>query len=157
MLNSRSESKAHRRLIAYSKDGATGWTEPKFHPDLVEPICMGSTVRLSKAPRDRNRILFANPDNLTRADGKEQPGVGRDRRNLAVRLSYDEGATWGVAKVLEPGLAGYSDLAVGRDGVIFCLYERGGREGSAFRTQALTLARFHLEWLTEGKDRLRAR
>ena len=101
MLNARSESKAQRRLIIYSRDGATGWSEPKFQPELLEPICMGSTVRLSKKPsQDRNRILFANPDNLGRADGKEVPGTGRDRRNLTVKLSYDEGATWPVAKPL---------------------------------------------------------
>jgi sialidase-1 len=156
MFNARSESKAHRRLIIYSRDGATGWSKPQFHPELLEPICMASAVRLSKrAAQDRNRILFANPDNLTRADGKETPGAGRDRRNLTVKLSYDEGATWPVMKPLEPGLAGYSDLAVGHDGKILCLYERGGLEGSAYKTQALALARFNLEWLTDGKDLLR--
>src|SRR5262249_8228487 len=30
MLNTRNESKAHRRLITLSRDGATGWTEPRY-------------------------------------------------------------------------------------------------------------------------------
>ena len=32
------------------------------------------------------------------ADGKAQPGSGRDRKNLSVKLSYDEGQTWPVNK-----------------------------------------------------------
>jgi sialidase-1 len=110
---------------------------------------MASIVRFSEkgengggGTSDRSRIVFAHPHN---------PG-GRERRNLTVKLSYDEAVTWPVARTLEPGLAGYSDLAVGPDGTIYCFYERGGLEGSAFKTKFLTVARFNLEWLTDGKD-----
>ena len=48
MLNVRNESKTHRRLVAYSRDGATGWTTPRFDDALLEPICMGSLIRLSR-------------------------------------------------------------------------------------------------------------
>jgi sialidase-1 len=74
-----------------------------------------------------------------------------------VRLSYDECATWPVSRVLEPDIAGYSDLAVGPDGTIYCFFERGGGGGSAFRTEFLTLARFNLEWLSNGTDHLKER
>ena len=94
----RNESKAHRRIVVTSPDGATGWAKPVFDPALKEPICMGSLVRLSAAPGDKNRLLFCNPDNLSRADGKEAEGKNRDRKNLSVKLSYDEGATWAEAK-----------------------------------------------------------
>ena len=40
MLNSRSESKRHRRLVTISPDGATDWSEPRFDEQLLEPICM---------------------------------------------------------------------------------------------------------------------
>jgi sialidase-1 len=156
MLNIRSESKQHRRAVCFSDDGATKWTKPAFDEQLREPICMASLCRLSEKPAsDRNRLLFANPDNLDRADGKEAPGVGRDRNNLTVRLSYDEGKTWAVSKVLEAGFSGYSDLAVGPDGTIYCFYERGSTDGkSSTRTARLTVARFNLEWLTDGKDKI---
>jgi sialidase-1 len=156
MLNIRSQSKQHRRAVSFSDDGATKWTKPAFDEKLLEPICMASLCRLSEKPgSDRNRLLFANPDNLERADGKEAPGVGRDRKNLTVKLSYDEGKTWAVSKVLEAGFSGYSDLAVGPDGVIYCFYERGSADGkSSTRTARLTVARFNLEWLTDGKDKL---
>lgn len=155
MLNVRNESKAHRRLATVSKDGATGWSKPRFDDALKEPICMGSIVRLSSVPgSDRNRILFSNPDNLSRADGKEEAGKNRDRKNLSIKLSYDEGQTWAVNKALEPSWSAYSDIGVTKVGTIVCFYGRGAK--SSFAGDRLTLARFNLEWLTDGKDRLPA-
>jgi sialidase-1 len=151
MLNTRSESKAHRRLVTVSSDGATNWSTPKFDDALVEPICMASLVRYSLATDGgRNRILFCNPNNLTRADGKEEAGKTRDRKNLTVKVSYDEGQTWPVARPVEPGPSMYSDIAVGKDGTILCLYDRGTKLGYA--GEYITLARFNLEWLTDGHD-----
>jgi sialidase-1 len=152
LLNSRTESKVHRRLLTTSKDGATKWTMPAFHPQLVEPICMGTMVRLSTKP---NRLLFANPDNLARADGKEQEGKGRDRKNVTVQLSYDESKTWPVKRPIDTGYSGYSDLAVLPDGTILLLYERSGEGAKQFAPIALTLVRFNLEWLTDGKDSIK--
>lgn len=151
MLNVRTESKEHRRLITTSADGATDWSEPRFDDALVEPICMAGIVRYSLATRDdKNRILFSNPHNLARADGKETPGNGRDRKNLSIKLSYDEGETWPVNKVLEPGPSGYSDIAVTPSGTILCFYGRGRKV--RFAGDRLTVARFNLDWLTDGKD-----
>ena len=155
MLNVRSWSKQHRRLVTTSPNGATGWTPPTFDDALLEPICMASIVRYSLASEagGRNRILFANPHWLERADGKAQPGLGRDRKNVSVKLSYDEGQTWPVNKSLEPGFSGYSDLAVLPDGTILCFYERGSIDGkNNFATGRVTVARFNLDWLTDGAD-----
>ncbi len=147
MLNVRSESKAHRRLVTTSPDGATKWSTPKFDDALLEPICMGGIVRYSL---DKPRILFSNPHNLSRADGKEEPGKNRDRKNVSVKLSYDEGQTWAVNKTVEAEWSAYSDIAVSKSGTILCFYGRGAKPG--FAGDALTLARFNLEWLTDGKD-----
>lgn len=76
------------------------------------------------------------------------------RENLTLRLSYDEGQTWPVSKVLEPGISGCADLVVGPDGTIYCLYESGGVDGNAFDSAYLTLARLNLQWLTDGRDSL---
>jgi sialidase-1 len=147
MLNARSLGKKNRRVVTTSPDGATRWSKPKLDNALLEPICMASMVRFSSQPAgDKNRILFSNPDNLSRADGKETPGGHRDRKNLSIKLSYDEAQTWPVNKVLEAGPSAYSDLAVLPDGTILCFYER---------PKLLTIARFNLEWLTDGKDSLR--
>jgi sialidase-1 len=87
------------------------------------------------AAHGRNRLLFSNP-----ADRSQ-------RVRLTVRLSYDEGKSWPVARVLHQGPAAYSSLVVLADGRIGCLYERGVK--SPYET--ITFARFHLAWL-EGKS-----
>jgi sialidase-1 len=160
MLNIRSESKAHRRAISFSRDGATGWTRPVFDPALSEPVCFGALARIKAG--DKSRILFINPDNLyssrlkASVEGAAQAGAAADRRNLTVRLSYDEARTWPVSKVVEPGYAGYADIAFSpRHGSIYAFYERGGLGDDHFRSRALTLARFNLEWLTGGRERLK--
>jgi sialidase-1 len=155
MLNVRNESKTHRRLVTTSKDGATGWSTPTFDDALVEPICMAGLVRYSSSSAEggsnnRNRLLFSNPNNLARADGKAEPGKSRDRKNVSVKLSYDEGRTWPVNKTVEPLWSAYSDLAVTHQGTILCFYGCGAKPG--FAGDALRLARFNLEWLTDGKD-----
>jgi sialidase-1 len=112
---------------------------------------MGSIIRYSLASDGgKNRILFCNPDNLNRADGQEEPGKNRDRKNVTVKLSYDEGLTWPVARSIEPGPSMYSDIAVAKSGTILCFYGSGKKPG--FAGDTLTLARFNLEWLTNGTD-----
>jgi sialidase-1 len=156
MLILRNESSPNRKLVTYSKDGATGWTRPEFHDELLEPICMASACRLtSRESHGMNRLLFSNPHNLEpRAGQTAAPGKSRDRKNLSLKLSYDEGKTWPVSRALEPGPSGYSDLAVLKDGTILCLYERWEADWREDGSYWLTLARFNLEWLSEGRDRL---
>jgi sialidase-1 len=50
--------------------------------------------------------------------------------------------------VLEPGISGYTDLSIGPDGTIYCVYERGGNAGFAF--ERLTVARFNRAWIEAG-------
>jgi sialidase-1 len=144
MLNVRSESKAHRRLITTSKDGATGWSTPKFDDALLEPICMGGIVRYNHD--SKSLILFSNPHNLDKEKGKAEPGKNRDRKKVSVKISHDEGQTWPVNKLIEDGPSMYSDIAVTQASTILCFYGRGTKPG--FAGAGLTLARFNLEWLT---------
>ena len=142
LLNLRNESTRRRRAISTSADGISGWSRYHFDDALIEPICMGSIVRLSERPRHRkNRILFANPHNP----------ASRARQNVSVKLSYDEAKTWPVMKAIEAGPSAYTDLAVGPDGTIYCFYERGKTDRL---TKSLCLATFSLEWLSGGADRL---
>lgn len=149
MLNVRNESKAHRRLVVTSPDGATNWSTPEFDDALLEPICMGGIVRYSHG--GQSLILFSNPHNLDKAQAKAEPGKNRDRKNVSVKLSRDEGQTWPVNKLLEDGPSAYSDLAVTKDGTILCFYGRAGdsKGMTAWSGGRLTLARFNLEWLQQ--------
>ena len=149
MLNVRSESKANRRLVVTSPDGATNWSTPRFDDGLVEPICMAGIVRYHHS--GQSLILFSNPHNLDRAKGKAEPGGFRDRKNVSIKLSRDEGQSWSVNKQLEDGPSAYSDLAVTKAGTILCFYGRAGdnRGMTAWSGGRLTLARFNLEWLQQ--------
>ena len=135
-LTCRDQGGGGRRYAAWSYDQGASFAEVRPDETLIEPRCEASIVRLTDSRRhDRDRVLFANP-------------ASRTRDTLTVRLSYDECRSWPIAKVLEPGIAAYSDLAVSANLNIFCLYERG----TASPYERLTLARFDLPWLTADAD-----
>lgn len=155
MSNMRNESPRYRRAISYSPDGASDWTTPQFHEELVEPICMASMTRYSKQEDGSgvNRILFCNPNNAESSQKRTSWGA-RERRNVTLRMSLDEGNTWPISRTIEPGPSGYSDVAVGPDGTIYVLYESGTvDDGRALIIpQSVSLARFNLDWLTQGAE-----
>jgi len=115
MLNMRNYDRSQQsRQVATSLDGGLTWSEQRFDAALIEPICQAAVHRF-RWPDGTNHgvILFSNPA------GKGQ------RTNLTVRASFDDGATWPVARVLHKGPSAYSDLAVLANGQIACLYEAG--------------------------------
>ncbi len=134
MVNSRVSGRGCRWVHRSTDDGAS-W-ESEARPDLVDPGCNASIIRYtSKADGyAKDRLLFCNASS---ADG---------RKNLAVRISYDEGRTWSDGKVIDAGPSAYSSLTICRDGSIGVLYEPGYR--------AVRFARLTIEDLTDGKDSL---
>src|SRR5690606_25353809 len=113
MLSIRNESEKRRKGVSYSKDGISGWTTPTYDEGLFEPICMSSIITARHEGKDY--LLFLNPDseNIPR----------HPRQNLTLKISADNGQTWPIEKVVHDGISGYSDLAVGPDGTIYCLFE----------------------------------
>jgi len=138
LLNMRNHgSPGRRRGTAESRDGGLTWSEVRPDDALPEPVCQASLLRHTlRPPHAKNRLLFSNP------------GTDKGRTRMTVRLSYDEGQTWPVSRVLHEGPSAYSCLAVLADLSIGCLYERG--EKSPY--EKITFARFPLGWLTEGAD-----
>jgi sialidase-1 len=124
------------RMVAISDD--LGRTFSKASPDraLIEPPAQASLLRLTSVKTaDRNRLLFANPASTA-------------RERLTVRLSYDEGVTWPIARVVHEGPAAYSSLVALQDSSVGLLFERGDRSPY----ERITFARFTIEWLTDGRD-----
>ncbi|HIA47335.1 MAG TPA: exo-alpha-sialidase [Candidatus Hydrogenedentes bacterium] len=137
MLNVRNESKARRRIIVTSPDGATQWSDPIFQEDLVDPVCMAGLTRYNHG--GKNLLLFSNPD------------TPRGRRNVTVRVSNDEGQTWPHRRSVESGFSAYSDINVTPTGAILCFYGRS--EKANFAGDRLTIARFSIDWLLEGASK----
>lgn len=138
MLNMRNYYRVKKnRAVSVSSDGGMTWGEIYRDASLPEPRCQASFVRYSLASEGgKDRLLFSNPAHQD------------SRVNMTVRVSYDEGKTWGVSKTLHSGPAAYSCLAVLPDGDIACFYEAG--EKGAY--EAIVFERFSLGWLTGGKD-----
>ena len=127
MLNIRHEG-PQRRAVCVSPDGVSQWSKPRLDEALPDPVCMASMTRSGDA------LLFCNPEN----------GQSRERKNLTVKISKDDGRTWTRRVVVEPGPSGYSDLAAGTDGTVYCFYERGAVSGNAARPTSLTVVRLNL-------------
>ncbi|MFO0797273.1 MAG: sialidase family protein [Gemmataceae bacterium] len=145
MLNARTESKAHRRIVTVSPDGATKWSPPAFDDALPEPICFGSLLSL---PGPRPLLVYSGPNTLARTGGRAEPGQSRDRKNVSLRVSADAGKTWSNPKTVEPGLSAYSDLAPAPDGAVYLFYERAHRSGKEeIRYGRLSLAHLPAAWL----------
>lgn len=141
MLNIRCASSADRRLTAVSPDGAHDWSTPRFDGALLEPVCHASLIR-----HPSGKLIFTNPDNL---ENKLIPAGGllkHDRKRLTAKLSVDDGASWPVSRVIEPGPSAYSDLACLADGTVLCFYECGMLTHMC-DNRTLRLARFDLNWL----------
>jgi len=137
LLNIRNYREKGHRGLSMSKDGGLTWSTVTSDPTLIEPVCQASFIRYTGSQQFmKNRLLFSNPASQT------------ERIKLTVRMSYDEGKTWPVAKLLNAGPSGYSCLTVLPDMKIGCLYERGERSS----IDEVTFARFSLEWLTDGAD-----
>jgi len=145
MLNWRTKSgaKHHRRTVAISKDGGDTWSKGRLDDALITPVCQGCIVRYTRRQDGyaKDRLLFSNPAST------------KGRVNMTVRISYDEGKTWAVGKTVYAGPSAYSCLAVLKDGTIGVFYETGKKH--AYET--ISFARFNLEWLSDGADRLQKR
>ncbi|WP_259633993.1 sialidase family protein [Stieleria sedimenti] len=120
--------------------------------DIETLLCRSTNGGRTGSPPQRiadndSTFLFTNPDSHEN-HGFHGKNKFRHRENVTVRMSFDDCETWPVSRVLEPGVSGYTDLAVGKDGTIYCVYERGGDDG--FAHKHLTMARFNREWL-EGQ------
>jgi sialidase-1 len=134
--NMRSYHKKNRRAVATSADGGASWSHANSDDALIEPVCQGSILRYSWPEKgSRSRILFSNP-------------ASTRRENQTIRISYDEGTTWAVSKVIHAGPSAYSCLAVLADKSIACLFECGDK--SAY--ERISLARIPLDWLEKGVD-----
>ncbi|HUR59050.1 MAG TPA: sialidase family protein [Opitutaceae bacterium] len=120
------------RLATRSRDGGLTWSAPEPVPDLPDLVCQGSILRASDAPAN-GRVYFSNI--VPVPTGSEALNGRRNR--LVLSASDDDGATWPFRRVVVPGPAGYSDLAMPPGGPLLALFENG----RMMYSEKLTLAR----------------
>ncbi len=137
MVNSRVKGKGMRYVHTTADNGKTWKTAPE--PALIDPACNASLIRYTSTAEgyNKNRLLFSNAK------------TRNARRNMTVRVSYDEGASWTDGKTVYAGEAAYSSLTVLKNGEIGLLFEKDDYKENVF-------VRFSLEWLTDGQDKYEA-
>ena len=139
MINMRSFRGRGKRAVALSRNAGLTWSAATDDATLIEPVCQASLIRYTwRDAEGKSRLLYSNP------------ATKSGRHRMTVRLSYDEGQTWPISKVLHEGSAAYSSLAELPGGTIGLLYERDDY-------QKITFASFTLQWLTDGQDRLKTK
>ena len=154
-MNMRWFKKTFRRGYAWSRDGGETWSPVKFDDSLYDPRCEASLVRFTDNERfQKTRVLFCNPA------GPPGRDLNKERSHLTVRISYDECQTWTDGKVIDKGPSGYSDLAVAPNKTILCIYNVRPQRRTTGKSHwedgsSIALAKFNLEWLTNGEDVLR--
>jgi len=134
---------AGKRIISRGSDGGQTWSEPVFDEALIEPTCQASLLHYSfPGEGSRSRLLFANP-------AATPTGTwGGPRHRLTVRLSYDDGHTWPISRLIDQGVAASSTMARLPDGWIGLIYESGGY-------RQLTFCRVRFEVVRREVSRIR--
>jgi len=113
------------RLAALSSDNGEHWTKPTplFSSTRVAEAIERYT-RKGAHDASRNRLLHTIPAG----------GPLGARSNLEVRISYDEGVSFGPSRKVYAGYAAYSDLVNIDSDQVGILWERGDTTGYQFIT-----------------------
>ena len=101
------------RSYAICNDGGETVSQMSYLPELIEPICQGSTLNYMKKGKISYNILFSNPASTDK------------REKMTIKLSENNGKTWPYAYQVYSGPSAYSDLTNLRNGNIGLLYEYG--------------------------------
>lgn len=126
------------RRIVWSNDGGESWGQVQDCPELFCDSTQNSLVTYSYSDQaelgNKSRIIFSGPSKNRRLEGQ-------------LALSYDNGKTWPIKKLLGIGGFAYSSVAPVVPGVIGILYEENEEHIKKLKYVPVTL-----DWLTDGKD-----
>ncbi|MDH8702126.1 sialidase-1 [Dysgonomonadaceae bacterium PH5-43] len=136
LMSIRRQSKG-ARYYTTSKDNGITWGEVSSWEDLIEPNCNGDIIRYSsKLNGGKKNILLHTI-----------PNHNRNRENVSIFLSYDEGKTWTVKKTLCKRGSAYSSITVLPDGTIGAYIEEEQMPGG----YSLVYVNFSLKWINSTK------
>ena len=122
---------AGERWFNISEDGGITWRDTVFTTNFpTAPACNGDMIRYDR--EDNTSVLLHSLP------------LGDKRENVAVMLSYDEGKTWSIGRVIVPYSAAYSSLCILPDGTIGMYVEEDSNGGDRYE---MVFYNFTLEWL----------
>lgn len=128
MMNIREQSgREKKRLVSLSEDGGATWSKTYYDEALISPVCQASILSY-QLNCGTEVLLFSNPE----SDNK--------RHRMTVKLSFDQGQTWPVKRLIREEDSAYSDLVQQQDNRIGLLYEHGNQGGIHY-------AHFDIEYL----------
>lgn len=112
MLNMRNYNReiSQSRSYVISQDGGETVSATAYLPELIEPVCQGSTINYAKGS---SQILFSNPASVDK------------RIKMTIKLSVDNGKSWPYQHEVYAGRSAYSDLVILQNGKIGLIYEYG--------------------------------
>lgn len=116
LMNIRPNGPVWKRLLSRSYDYGENWTEAKIQNDLPSSGSNGDMIYYTSTLNgyDKNRIITLVGS---------RPWDGRGPGEPQFYISYDEGYTWTNYRKLYTSHAGYSSLAILKDGSIGILAE----------------------------------
>ena len=116
------------RKYAQSKDGGQTWSNMRLNFELPGVACQGSLISYRTEANDQNVMIYTNPADF------------RFRTKGVVRLSYDDGITWPVAKKIPADFFAYSCLTPIKNSEIGLLYETENYREIAYTS-------FDIDWI----------
>lgn len=133
LLSSRT---AGNRLWAKSTDRGQTWGPKNTWPEIWGNACDADIVRYTSTldGYDKNRLLHTLPN-------------AKNRTNVSMWVSYDEGKTWPLKKTICKGESAYSSITILPDGTIGVYVEED--ESIPYKMYFLN---FSLNWLSDGRD-----
>ena len=121
MVNSRTNKNGYRYSHISNDKGKT-WISEK-RSDLIDPGCNASLINYND-----NVLLFSNVSN------------NKNRVNLVIRMSLDQGKSWSNPKSIYKGEAAYSSMTILKNGDIGVFFEKDNYTKNVF-------VKFPLNWI----------
>ena len=89
ILNARNQSgNIKSRIVAYSNNGGESFEPAQYDLNLTDPICEGALLNLGNYKGKTALAFINNADSV-------------NRNNLSLKISFDEGATWPIQKLID--------------------------------------------------------
>jgi len=133
------------RVAAVSRDGGENFTDLTVTPVVCPNAgCAASIITVPKKIHGRRFLLLATP-----TGNQFGWSMLRDRTRFTAFVSFDDGKTWPVQKLINEGPSGYSVSVMDQEGNFLVLYEKGK---AFYRDTGVSIVKFNIQWLLDGKD-----